>query len=257
MPPKNPKRAATISAVEARGVTYRYGDRYALYEVDVSLGAGAPCVILGPNGSGKSTLIDVLSMARRPERGQLLFYDDRRDLVEPRHRGRLTAMLGHEPISHLRLTPRENVTLFFRLWAKKTATPLSTAVTEALETLGLDPWDPRPVGDLSLGSRRRVDLAVVLSLDTPFLLLDEPFAPLDPQSRRLLAHHLRKKSRGHVVAVSTHDESLLPLLSTQAQGEETGNFAGGLQTLRLDAGQVMSAGPEPKPRCLSSDGEAS
>ena len=256
MSPKTSKRAVTISSVEAHGVSYRYGERYALYKVDVALEPGAPCVILGPNGSGKTTLIEVLSMALRPERGQLVFYDERRQVVEPRRRRPLTTVLGHEPLCHGELTPRENVSLFLRLWGTKGASPKSPMVTEALKNLGLDPWDPRPVSELSQGTRRRVDLAVVLSLDTPVLLLDEPFAALDPKSRQNLAERLRRKSRRHIVALSTHDETLLELLDTDEKRDIREVLAVEIQALRLDAGQVVPASLNPEPQSSSKNGGA-
>ncbi len=214
----------TIARVMGRGICYRYGDRYALYEVDIDISTGAVCVLAGPNGSGKTTLLDILSMAKKPQTGTLVATDEKGgELSSARFRSMTTA-LGHELLSYPELNPLENAFLFLKMWGH--GHPDSLAA-ETLESMGMDPCEKNPVGRLSEGERRRVDLAIILGLQGRALFLDEPFSGLDASSRERLLAFLRSRSNKSLVVLSTHDKEVIKTL--------------GDQLIVMDGGRVASA----------------
>lgn len=201
-----------IAGVRCRGICYRYGDRYALYEVDVDISAGAVCVLAGPNGSGKTTLLDILSMAKKPQSGIVSAYDDSGADMNASEFRSMAAALGHEPLSYSELTPRENAFLFLKMWGHKDPDALAT---KALESMGMDPCEKNPVGRLSEGEQKRVALAIILGLQGRALFLDEPFSGLDSKSRERLLSALSVKSSDSLVVLSTHDKEVIAELGKQ------------------------------------------
>ena len=153
-----------MSLLRASGVARRYGDVEALAPTDVELAAGETVALVGPNGAGKSTLLAILAGALEPTGGRV--EGDRR-----------VGWVPQRPAHYARLTARENLTLFARLEGVG-----SDRVDALLE--GFDLPADRPSGELSIGNRQRLNVALSLLAEPRVLLLDEPTAPLDPVQRR-------------------------------------------------------------------------
>src|SRR6185437_12752185 len=153
--------------IRATRVARRYGDVVALAPTDLELVAGETVALVGPNGAGKSTLLALLAGALEPSEGMVA----------------VTAKVGwvpQRPAHYARLSARENLMLFAQL--EGVADP-ARAAHELLERFSLPP-EERPSGELSVGNRQRLNVALSL-LGTPqALLLDEPTAALDPGQRR-------------------------------------------------------------------------
>lgn len=151
-------------------VGVRYGDVQALAPVSLSLAAGDRLVLTGRNGSGKSTLLHVLAGLLRPSAGRV------EGLLPPGQ-----AVLVHQRPHLFRGTARSNVVLGAHLAGAP------AALADAwLERLGLSQTGSRPASALSGGERRRVALARALARAPDLLLLDEPFAELDPEAAALV-----------------------------------------------------------------------
>jgi ABC-2 type transport system ATP-binding protein len=174
-----------MTLLTARGVSRVYGRRVALRPIDLDLVEGEVVALVGPNGAGKSTLLSILAGALEPTAGTV-----------ERH-----ASVGWVPqrsAHYGRLTARENLRLFGSL---EDAEP--GRVDELLTAFEL-PLDVR-AGELSVGNRQRLDVAIALIGAPRVLLLDEPTASLDPAQRRRLwqiAHDVREQ--GGSVLVATH-----------------------------------------------------
>ena len=153
-----------MTLLRAIGVGRRYGDVEALVPTDLELGAGESVALVGANGAGKSTLLAILAGALEPTDGR----------VEGSAR---VGWVPQRPAHYARLTVRENLMLFARLERADAA-----AVERVLERFEL-PAD-RPSGDLSIGNRQRLNVALSLLAQPNVLLLDEPPASLDPIQRR-------------------------------------------------------------------------
>jgi ABC-2 type transport system ATP-binding protein len=180
--------------VAARGAGRRFGDHVALQPSDVEVAAGEVVALVGPNGAGKSTLLALLAGALPPTTGRV----ERPPGVRV---GWAPQRAGH----YGRLSARENLELFARLGAE--AAP-AQAAGALLAALGLAD-DGRPSGNLSVGQRQRLNLALAVLGEPDVLLADEPTAALDEQARErfwaLVA--ARREGGGAVVfATQTHEE---------------------------------------------------
>jgi ABC-type multidrug transport system ATPase subunit len=148
-------------------VARRYGEVEALAPTDVELLAGETVALVGPNGAGKSTLLALLAGAIEPTEG----------IVETHAR---VGWVPQRPAHYGRLSARENLELFARLEGVENA----QATAEDLIARFSLPNDSRPSGDLSVGNRQRLNVALSLLGEPRVLLLDEPTAALDPGQRR-------------------------------------------------------------------------
>ncbi len=159
----------TDRLVRAIRVARRYGDVEALAPTDLDLVPGETVALVGPNGAGKSTLLAILAGALEPTEGSVEVH----------------ARLGwvpQRPAHYARLSPRENLELFARLERVRDPTG---ATRQLLERFSL-PSGARPAGELSVGNRQRLNVALSLLGEPRVLLLDEPTAALDPIQRRLV-----------------------------------------------------------------------
>ena len=153
--------------IRATRVARRYGDVVALAPTDLELAAGETVALVGPNGAGKSTLLALLAGALEPSEGTV-------DV------GARVGWVPQRPAHYARLSARENLELFARL--EGVADPAGAA-RALLERFSL-PVEERPSGELSVGNRQRLNVALSLLGSPQALLLDEPTASLDPGQRR-------------------------------------------------------------------------
>jgi ABC-2 type transport system ATP-binding protein len=153
-----------VSLLRALAVARRYGDVEALAPTDLELGSGETVALVGPNGAGKSTLLAILAGALEPTSGRI--EGDAR-----------VGWVPQRPAHYARLSARENLELFAELESA------SEDVVERLLARFDLPAD-RASGDLSIGNRQRLNVALSLLGEPNVLLLDEPTASLDPVQRR-------------------------------------------------------------------------
>jgi ABC-2 type transport system ATP-binding protein len=153
--------------IRATRVARRYGDVVALAPTDFDLVAGETVALVGPNGAGKSTLLALLAGALEPSEGT----------VDVQAR---VGWVPQRPAHYARLSARENLELFAAL--EGVADPMRVA-GDLLERFSL-PAEERPSGELSVGNRQRLNVALSLLGAPQALLLDEPTAALDPGQRR-------------------------------------------------------------------------
>ncbi len=177
-----------------RGLTVRRGATEVVRGVDLSLYAGEVVALLGPNGAGKSTLLDALAGALTPAAGEVT------------RTGRVALALQSPDLA--RRSVLANVTLALGWWGvpRREREPRAR---EALRAIGAEHLASRAAVALSGGERRRVHLARTLALAPDVLLLDEPFAGLDPEARAGLledaAAAIRRPGRATLVVV--HDRA--------------------------------------------------
>ncbi|HUP72798.1 MAG TPA: ATP-binding cassette domain-containing protein [Acidimicrobiales bacterium] len=173
--------SAAVIAVD--GLRVSYGNIQALDGIDVEVARGSTLGVLGHNGAGKTTLIRVLTTLVRPDAGRVLVdgFDVVRQADQVRQRIGVTGQYaGLDDF----LTGRENLELLGRLAGLGHA---ARARADALiERLDLQDVAQRRVGEMSGGSRRRIDLAASLIAAPSVLVLDEPTTGLDPIARSAL-----------------------------------------------------------------------
>jgi ABC-type multidrug transport system ATPase subunit len=200
--------------VAARAAARRFGSRTALEPTDFELSDGESVALVGPNGAGKSTLLALLAGALDPSAGR----------VERREEARI-GWAPQRAAHYARLSPRENLELFARLEGE---TRPEQAAARLLREFEL-PTDG-VAGELSVGNRQRLNLAIALLGEPDALLLDEPTAALDPEQRERLWDRLESK----------RDAGAALLYVTQ-HAEEIERYADRVVALR--EGVVVFAGP--------------
>ena len=186
--------------IELEGLVRRYGEREALSDVSLSLAAGQTLVVFGGNGAGKTTLLRVLATLLRPHAGEVTVLDRRLPQDAWAVRGHV-GLLGHEPLLYRELTARENLRFHARLHGVQ-----EDRVEEVLAAVRLSDRADEPLKTLSRGMVQRAAVARATLHDPELLLLDEPWANLDPAARELV-EPLIGASSGRTRVISSHDPS--------------------------------------------------
>lgn len=195
-------RATQDLAVEVSGLRCSYEDFEAVRGIDLQAPRGELLAILGTNGAGKTTTLDVLGGRRAPDAGRVrvLGLDP---LGQQRALAARTGVMLQESGLPGELTPVE----FLRLWHEMAGggTLTHRPAADQLAMVDLAHRGDVRIGRLSGGERRRLELAVALSAEPELLLLDEPTAGLDPESRRETWGLVREQLRmGTTILLSTH-----------------------------------------------------
>lgn len=202
---------AREAALALEGVWKRFGAVAALRGVDLVCQHGETVALLGGSGSGKSTLLRLCLGLIHPDSGQVRVAGEALDSVRaPAAALRLRRRMGYviqDGGLFPHLTAGENVTLAARHF-REPRVRIGSRLAELAAIVRLSPvlLDRYPV-ELSGGERQRVALMRALFLAPDVLLLDEPFAALDPVVRAELQEELRRitQSLGSAVVVVTHD----------------------------------------------------
>lgn len=190
-------------AIEARGLTKKFGDLRAVSELDLNVPRGQIYGFLGPNGSGKSTTIRMLCGLLTPTEGSADVLGTKipgnADLLKPQI-GYMTqkfSLFGD-------MTVRENLKFIAEIYSYPAA-DRKPRVDELLEKYDLIPQRNQLAGTLSGGQKQRLALACAVLHHPELLLLDEPTSAVDPQSRRdFWANLFRLAQTGTTILVSTH-----------------------------------------------------
>jgi heme exporter protein A len=187
-------------AVELDGLTRNYGERTALADVSFAVAAGETLVVFGPNGAGKTTLLRVLATLLRPHAGRVSVLGGQLPDDAWQVRGRV-GLLGHEPLLYRELTARENLRYHAHLHGVGEG-----RVEELLDAIAMTRRADEPLRTLSRGMVQRVAVARATLHDPQVLLLDEPYANLDPAAIDLVSPLIGAES-GRTRVVSSHDPS--------------------------------------------------
>ncbi|MGH2834329.1 MAG: heme ABC exporter ATP-binding protein CcmA [Solirubrobacteraceae bacterium] len=160
--------------IELHGLRRSFGERVVLEEVTFALAPGQTLVVFGPNGAGKSTLLRVLASLLRPHGGSVRVFGQELPRQAWAVRGRV-GLLAHEPLLYRELSARENLRYHAGLHGLDEA-----RVTERLAAVALHARAEEPLKTLSRGMVQRVAIARATLHAPELLLLDEPYANLDP-----------------------------------------------------------------------------
>lgn len=194
---------APAPAISLRGVVRRMGRDTVLAGIDLDVAPGRLVVLRGSNGSGKTTLLRLLATRLSPHAGggSVLGHDLVRQAQEVRARiGLLSSAGGSYPV----LTGRENLRLAASLGGREREDQKVDAV---LERVGLAAAADKQARFYSSGMKKRLGLARQLLLDADLWLLDEPYAVLDEEGKRLVDTCLMDaRARGRTVLLASHEQ---------------------------------------------------
>ena len=180
------------------GVERRFGERVALADVSVRVEEGQTLVVFGPNGAGKTTLLRVLAGLLRPHAGVATVLGASLPDEAWKLRGKI-GYVAHEPLLYRDLTPRENLRFHARLHQVA-----ESKIDAVLDAVGMSERADDPLPELSRGMVQRVAAARAVLHGPPLLLLDEPWAGLDPAAVELLEPVIGRAADKTRVVV-THD----------------------------------------------------
>ena len=169
-----------MSELRAVGLNKKYGSRTVVHDVSLSLKSGEVAGLLGPNGAGKTTSFYMIVGLIAADGGEI-FIDEQNITHLPIHR-RARLGLGYLPQEasiFRRLTVAQNIQAVLEL-QDLSDDDLKNRLEELLEDLHITHIRDNPAISLSGGERRRAEIARALATDPRFILLDEPFAGVDP-----------------------------------------------------------------------------
>ena len=187
--------------LEVDDVHHSYGSTQALKGVSFAVSEGEMFGLLGPNGAGKSTLMAILAGLRAPTRGGVRFSG------EPLHPGNRAVkcrigLVPQELALYPELTAAENLRFFAALYRLPSA-EIERRVTRILDMIGLSDRADDRAGTFSGGMQRRLNLGIALVHEPTLILLDEPTAGVDPQSRNHLFEGIRKLNAAGIAIIYT------------------------------------------------------
>lgn len=187
-------------AVESHGLSKRFGERWAVSDLDLYVETGSIYGFLGPNGAGKTTTIRLLLGLLHPTRGQVRVFGS--DVAADRRRAaRFTGALLEARATYDHLTGWENLDSTRRLLGLPRA-----EIDRVLEAVDMRDAAQRIVGHYSLGMRQRIGLARAMLGNPRLLILDEPMNGLDPDGIREMRDIIRglPARTGATVFLSSH-----------------------------------------------------
>lgn len=214
--PLEPAAAAPVQAstsrLEVSHLRKAYGKRQVVKDVSLTVLNGEVVGLLGPNGAGKTTSFYMIVGLVRPDAGQITIDGQRVEHMPIHRRARLgLSYLPQEASIFRKLTVAENVRAVLELQHDAQGRPLTHDVieqrlTDLLHELRVEGLRDAPAVALSGGERRRVEIARALATQPRFILLDEPFAGIDPiaviEIQRIIGF---LKSRGIGVLITDHN----------------------------------------------------
>jgi len=194
------------TSIVAEGLAKTYGQRAVVDGIDLKIGGGEVVGLLGPNGAGKTTTFYMVVGLVPATRGRVLLNGEEMTHLRMHQRARRgIGYLPQEASVFRKLTVEENIMAILEV-SKVPRHERKSRMNDHLEELGLTQVARQKAYTLSGGERRRLEIARALVTKPHFLLMDEPFAAIDPISvaevQRII---LQLKKRGIGVVVTDHN----------------------------------------------------
>jgi ABC-2 type transport system ATP-binding protein len=189
-------------ALQIRGINKRYGSVAAVKDLSLDIREGEIFGFLGPNGAGKTTSILMMCGLLKPDSGSVSVRG-----VPVRQRDGIRRKIGmcpQEIVLWERLTCLEQLVFIGQLYGMRVRDARTQAAV-LLDELGLAEKRDAQARMLSGGMQRRLNLAMALVHDPEIVILDEPEAGLDPQSRVRVREYIRSLARRKTVVLTTHN----------------------------------------------------
>ncbi|MCI8361460.1 MAG: ABC transporter ATP-binding protein [Clostridiales bacterium] len=192
------------NVIEVRGLKKYFGDVKAVDDVSFRVKRGELFAFLGLNGAGKSTTISILCSQLRKDAGEVIVDGADVDRQPDQVKRKIGVVFQNSCLDQL-LTVRDNLKTRAALYGV-TGPAFTARLGELTELLHLEELLRRPLGKLSGGQRRRIDVARAMLHQPEILILDEPTTGLDPQTRRMVWDVIARlrREQGLTVFLTTH-----------------------------------------------------
>ena len=195
------------STLSAKGLYKQYGKRMVVKDVDIFVERGEIVGLLGPNGAGKTTSFYMITGMIKPTQGNVFL--DEADITQDAMYKRAQkgiSYLAQEPSIFGKLSVEDNLILVLEMIKDMKLDTQREKMKTLLKDLSVSHLATRKGNTLSGGERRRVEIARSLCMDPDFILLDEPFAGVDPiavEEIQGIVHSLKEKEIG--VLITDHN----------------------------------------------------
>ena len=197
--------------LSVEGLYKKYGKRIVVTDVSLDVEKGEIVGLLGPNGAGKTTTFYMITGMIKPTRGRIFLDDEEITQAAMYRRSRKgIGYLSQEPSIFGKLTVEDNIRLVLEI-TKLNKKERQERIDQVLEDLSITHLRKHKGNTLSGGERRRVEICRTLALDPDFILLDEPFAGVDPiavEDIQALVHSLKDRNIGILITDHNVRETL-------------------------------------------------
>ena len=194
------------SQLSAEGLHKRYGKRWVVRDVDLKVNKGEIVGLLGPNGAGKTTTFYMITGMIKPTKGEIFLDENKitdRAMYQRSRSG--IGYLSQEPSNFGKLSGEDNLRLVLEM-TNLTKDEQTEKIEQLLDDLSIQHIRKNKGSNLSGGERRRVEISRTLAIDPDFILLDEPFAGVDPiavEDIQTIVHSLKERNIG--VLITDHN----------------------------------------------------
>ena len=191
----------------AKNLHKKYDSRMVVNNVDISVSRNEIVGLLGPNGAGKTTTFYMITGMIKPTKGDI-FLDDNNITLDPMYKRARKGVgyLAQEPSIFSKLTVENNLKLVLEMRKDLSKEEQNEKLDSLLDDFSVSALRQSKGGTLSGGERRRVEIARSLCMDPDFILLDEPFAGVDPiavEEIQSIVNSLKQRNIG--VLITDHN----------------------------------------------------
>ena len=191
----------------AKGLHKKYGSRMVVNNIDISVSRNEIVGLLGPNGAGKTTTFYMITGMIKPTKGDI-FLDNNNITLDPMYKRARKGVgyLAQEPSIFSKLTVENNLKLVLEMRKDLSKEEQNEKLDSLLDDFSVSALRENKGGTLSGGERRRVEIARSLCMDPDFILLDEPFAGVDPiavEEIQSIVNSLKQRNIG--VLITDHN----------------------------------------------------
>lgn len=194
------------NCIEVTNLKKQYDKKkgYVLNDISFTVKCGTVFGFLGPNGAGKTTTLKILTSLLNPTSGSVRVFD--KDIIKNQSEiKRKVGVVSQNPSFEANLTVERSLDLYGLLWGLSDTRERKDKTKEILKTFDLESIKNYKNDELSIGQRRRVQLAREFMHEMDLLFLDEPTVGLDPSARRMLLDYIKKHvMSGLTVFFTTH-----------------------------------------------------
>lgn len=192
-----------MKILEIKGLYKSFKDNVALKHVDLVIEEGEVFGLLGPNGAGKTTLINLLSMAKYKDKGEIKLFGKELESNEMAIKAKM-GIVPQELALFEELNAYDNVSFFGSLYGLK-GKVLKEKVMQALAFVGLEDRAKDKAKTFSGGMKRRLNIACGIVHEPKLVIMDEPTVGIDPQSRKYILEAIKKLNKeGTTIIYTTH-----------------------------------------------------
>ena len=191
----------------AKGLHKKYGSRMVVNNIDILVSRNEIVGLLGPNGAGKTTTFYMITGMIKPTKGDI-FLDNNNITLDPMYKRARKGVgyLAQEPSIFSKLTVENNLKLVLEMRKDLSKEEQNEKLDKLLDDFSVSALRQSKGGTLSGGERRRVEIARSLCMDPDFILLDEPFAGVDPiavEEIQSIVNSLKQRNIG--VLITDHN----------------------------------------------------